>query len=511
MPKLQFKYKNEKSDIKEIYSQQPENFHLLESNTNPFICESVSLKKLEDSPIIIPKTSSSGVNVWKNLLFFGDNLEIMTYLCRDFRNKLDLIYIDPPFATGGNFKLKTLIGEKNDFEVVNAYSDSWKGGIDEYLQFLYERLKLMEILLKESGSIYIHLDWHVSHYVKLLMDEIFGIDNFRNEIIWFYPASSAQTRRFFMRSFDAILFYTKSDDYTFNDVPEIYMEYSNRVKNNLKKDEKGTYYFRGGSHDGKKLSQKVYIGENGIFPRDVWNDIPFIRANTLEYQGFSTQKPERLLKRIILASTNENDIVADFFCGTGTTLSVAEKLNRRWIGTDSTKIAINLSRKRILNISNSNDIYDWKKKYEFNPLPFELISNLGNNNLVNTAVNLFGEIERKNSIDNSDISINITIRKKEIQVELEDYKILNSEIIDLKLRNKIKLFADWVDNWSIDFNYNNEYFNTHWISFRTPKQRKLKLISHQFQYEDSGRYKIAIKIVNIFSDILIKQYEINIE
>ena len=129
-----------------------------------------------------------------------------------------------------------------------------------------------------------------------------------------------------MRSYDIILFYTKSDEYVFNDDPNIYMEYSNRVKNALKKDDKGTYYYRGGSHDGKKLSQKVYIDSNGVFPRDVWTDIPYIRANTAEYQGFSTQKPERLLKRIILASTKEKDLIADFFCGSGTTLAVAEQL-----------------------------------------------------------------------------------------------------------------------------------------------------------------------------------------
>ncbi len=146
------------------------------------------------------------------------------------------------------------------------------------------------------------------------------------KIIWAYPAASAKTRRFFIRSYDTILFYTKSDDFVFNDDPNIYMEYSNRVKNALKRDEHGIFYYRGGSHNGKKLSRKVYVKQERIFPRDVWNDIPYIRANIKEYQGFSTQKPERLLKRIILASINEGDLLADFFCGSGTTLSVAENL-----------------------------------------------------------------------------------------------------------------------------------------------------------------------------------------
>jgi len=502
MPNLQFKYKNNKSDF--IENKQSDNFYLIESNINPFICGTSK----EDLILSNPPWNIN--NNWKNLLFLGNNLKIMTYLYKDFRNQLDLIYIDPPFATGGNFKLKTLIGEETEFEVVKAYSDAWKGGIDGYLNFLYERLKLMKILLKESGSIYAHLDWHVSHYVKLLMDEIFGIENFRNEIIWSYPASSAQTKRFYMRSFDAILFYTKSNNYTFNDDPEIYMEYSSRVKKNLKRDEKGTFYFRGGSHNGKKLSRKVYIEESGIFPRDVWKDIPYIRANTLEYQGFSTQKPERLLKRIILASSNDNDIVADFFCGTGTTLAVAEKLNRRWIGTDSTKNAINLTRKRILNISNSNNLYNWKKRYEISPRPFNLISNFDYENNDIPAEFLREELNRENTFYNSNLSTDITIKKKEITVELKDYKINDTNKLILKLKEKIKSSTDWVDNWSIDFNYNGDYFNTDWISYRTPKQRKLKLISHPFLYDESGDYKIAIKVVNIFGDSSIKLYDINI-
>ena len=122
-----------------------------------------------------------------------------------------------------------------------AYTDKWREGIDSYLNFLYERLVLMKELLAENGSIYVHLDWHISHYIKLIMDEIFGYENFRNELIWAYPAASVKTRRFFIRSYDTILFYTKSNDYIFNDNPKIYQEFSDRVKNALKKDDKGNY------------------------------------------------------------------------------------------------------------------------------------------------------------------------------------------------------------------------------------------------------------------------------
>ena len=375
MPKLNWKKKIEDNAQESNYAQKPYKFQVLELILNPIVNNIVSDNDLSIIKQTRANKQKKSSNSWRNLLIWGENKHILESLIPKFLNKINLIYIDPPYATGGNFESKTFIGEGNTFEKKNAYSDIWEGGIDEYIDFLYDRLLLMKNLLSENGSIYVHLDWHVSHYIKIMLDEIFGKENFRNEIIWAYPAASAKTRRFFIRSFDSILFYTKSSEYTFNDDPGIYMEYSDRVKFALKEDDKGMFYYRGGSHNGKKLSQKVYVTNKGIFPRDVWTDIPYIRANTLEYQAFSTQKPERLLKRIILASSNKNDIVADFFCGTGTSLAVAEKLGRRWIGSDIAKQAIHISRKRILDVWNSKDLKDWNKKYEKRSQPFKIMKN----------------------------------------------------------------------------------------------------------------------------------------
>ncbi|MFW9781387.1 MAG: DNA methyltransferase, partial [Candidatus Heimdallarchaeota archaeon] len=133
---------------------------------------------------------------WQNLLIWGENKNVMNSLLKDFKNKITLIYIDPPFATGGDFNLKIRIGEKGSYLDSIAYEDKWGEGIDSYLTYLYERLILMKKLLNKIGSIYVHLDWHISHYVKIIMDEIFGINNFKNEIIWAYPAASVKTRRF---------------------------------------------------------------------------------------------------------------------------------------------------------------------------------------------------------------------------------------------------------------------------------------------------------------------------
>jgi len=473
--------------------------------------KSQNFQVLDDYPDIDSEYRLSQERDWQNLLIWGENKSIMSSLLEKYENKISLIYIDPPFATGGNFYFKIQIGEKGEYFEETAYKDKWKEGLDSYLDFLYERLLLMKKLLKNDGSIYVHLDWHISHYIKLLMDEIFGYKNFRNEIIWAYPAASAKTRRFFIRSYDTLLFYSKSNDYTFNNNPQIYMEYSNRVKNALKRDDKGVFYYRGGSHDGKKLSRKVYVEKEGIFPRDVWNDVPYIRANTLEYQGFSTQKPERLLKRIILASTNEKDLVADFFCGSGTTLAVAEKLGRRWIGCDSNKLAINIAKKRILDISNSNSIIDWKNLYNKNPHSFKLLKS-GNQDQLTTSTKDLLDTNYKiaDQVKTPKLEVLINNQENEVIVELTNYNISFTNQIPEDVIKKIESFSDLIDYWAIDYNYRRPVFNNMWVSFRTPKKRKLSLKSEPYLYRTPGKFDLSVKIIDIFGIETIKKFEIKI-
>ena len=452
--------------------------------------------------------------LWYNLLILGENEAILNSIMPKFEKQVSLIYIDPPFATGGDFNLKIQIGEQGNSIDKVAYKDKWEKGLDSYLVFLYNRLVKMRQLLKPNGSIYVHLDWHISHYIKLILDEIFGIDNFRNEIIWAYPAASVKTRRFFIRSYDTILFYSNSEDYIFNDDPEIYMEYSNRVKNALKKDEEGIFYYRGGSHNGKKLSRKVYVQQEGIFPRDVWNDVPYIRANTTEYQGFSTQKPERLLRRIILASSNENDIVADFFCGSGTTLAVAEKLRRRWIGADINKHAIHMSRKRILNISNSNDILKWKEKYNRNPHSFRVLSlrKEDKSGFISKDFLKKGiQIEQVNTSQNlPELRIDLQQNNNTIFIELLDYNLPYLKLISKEIRDKIISFSDFIDYWALDYDFKDNLFNTMWFTFRSGKKRELKLKSMPYNYEQKGLYNLSIKLIDIFGTVTQNSYTVNI-
>ncbi|HEC87908.1 MAG TPA: site-specific DNA-methyltransferase [Thermoplasmata archaeon] len=305
---------------------------------------------------------------WKNMLIWGDNKYIMSSLLPKFAGKIKLIYIDPPFATGADFSINMKVGDVSWTKEPNiieerAYRDTWGKGLSSYLQMLYERLVLMKDLLAEDGSIYVHLDWRVDSYVRILMDEIFSRENFRNEIVWCYRTMQT-TKSGWARKHDIILYYIKTDNYIFNlnDVLEPYPEdYQRRFKY---VDEQGRRFMirgKGGPfgvgqgdisiEDEKKYPEYTYrqYMQKGSIPKDWW-EIDMLNSNSKERVGFPTQKPEALLERIIKASSNEGDIVADFFCGSGTTLAVAEKLGRRWIGADLSKFAIHVTRKRMLDI-----------------------------------------------------------------------------------------------------------------------------------------------------------------
>jgi DNA modification methylase len=297
---------------------------------------------------------------WYNLLIWGDNKLVMNSLLEKFAGKINLIYIDPPFATGADFSMpiriegEEFVKEPSAIEV-KVYRDTWGQGLASYLQMMYDRLVLMRELLAETGTIYVHLDYRVVHYVKLIMDEIFGKENFINEIAWVYTGREAPAKDGFVRKHETILFYSKTENYTFNKQYEPYDEKYVKLYF-VHKDEDGRLFQW--QPDGKGGRYKQYLDEaKGIPLRDWWQIKPvhgmdYMKKAESEWLGFPTQKPEALLERIIKTSSNEGDIIADFFCGSGTTLAVAEKLGRRWIGCDISKYAINVTRKRLLEIPN---------------------------------------------------------------------------------------------------------------------------------------------------------------
>lgn len=315
---------------------------------------------------------------WHNKLIWGDNKLILSSLANgplreeiEKEGGLKLVYIDPPFAVGADFSHTIEIGndkatkEQNVLEEI-AYRDTWQKGISSYLNMMYERIKLIYNLLKEDGCLYVHCDWRVSQYLHLILSDVFGDDNFRNKIIWHYPGREKLSSIKFQSKYDTIFFYSKSESTALNPTTKAW-DRESRIKalrRKIHKDEDGKEWFwetRGQANGIEPYKRYLdeYIDKGGAL-NDVWSDIQFLRGNHPERVGYETQKPEKLLERIIKASSNEGDLVADFFCGSGTTAATAEKLNRKWIATDLGRFAIHTTRKRMIGVQrelkeNGND------------------------------------------------------------------------------------------------------------------------------------------------------------
>ena len=321
---------------------------------------------------------------WMNRLVYGDNLLTMQALLAgdpqtglpSLRGKVDLIYIDPPFDSKANYRTPITLPNASFSQrptVIEqfAYADTWEEGTISYLKMIYPRLMLMKEMLSEKGSIYVHIDWHIGAYVKVVLDEIFGKENFRNEIIWKRGTvkGAKAVGNQFARNHDMILYYSKGNDYVYHTQ---YLPYSEEyIKQRYTKDDndgRGPYTDQAiGTRSEDSLIEmekdnrifitstgkrrvKYYLSEaKGIAMDDSWNDISEVNSMAKENVGYATQNPEALLERIIKASSNEGDLVCDFFGGSGTTAAVAEKLGRRWITCDIGKPASLVMRKRFID------------------------------------------------------------------------------------------------------------------------------------------------------------------
>jgi len=268
-----------------------------------------------------------------NMLICGDNLETMKKLYEEHGSFIDLIYIDPPFCSNRNYGI-----DKKGFE------DKWNGGLKTYLPWLMERIQWMHKLLKDTGSIFVHLDWHAVHYVKVEMDKIFGYDNFRNEIIWHY-FMGGKPNRFFARKHDNILFYSKTDNWHFEPLE---VERTLPTKPSMKSP-KGII-----SVKCKSCKDDSGIYKSVVKCDDVW-DMSGVFNMSREFTKYPTQKPEILLTRIIKQCSANGSTIADFFSGSGTTVVVAEKLGRRWVGVDQNPQAIEVTTKRLQQISKQKE------------------------------------------------------------------------------------------------------------------------------------------------------------
>lgn len=294
-----------------------------------------------------PKTRPDGS------VILGDNLAVMAALLPEYEGRINLIYADPPFFTNRKFSARVGRGEDSrkpsKWKLAEGYHDSWDD-MDSYLQYLYERLALMHRLLAPNGTLYLHLDWHADSYARLILDEIFGAENFINEIIWTYHGPSP-IRTAFNRKHDTILMYAKNKQYVFN---------ADAIREPYNPNTVATF----------KASRKAGFGkvpdlERGKVPEDWWY-FPVVARLHNERTGYPTQKPEALLERIILASSNKGDMVADFFCGSGTTALVASKHGRKFITCDESMRAVQTARARL---AKTKSVFTFERDSKFAYIP----------------------------------------------------------------------------------------------------------------------------------------------
>jgi DNA methylase len=318
---------------------------------------------------------------WTNKLIWGDNKLILSSLKAGALRRqiedaggLKLIYIDPPFDVGADFSMDIEIGGETFHKEANlleqiAYRDTWGRGADSFISMLHERLILMQQLMAKDAAIYVHLDWRTIHFVKVMLDEIFGKEHFMCNVIWKRISSGRKAAsNKWLAVDDIMLVYTKGD----HSIESQYVDYSDEYKKRfIYEDERGKYFWDNiGTYSQERLQKlegegrikypenpnakprmKNYLGEGkGVIIDNVWTDIAPVNSQANEDTAYATQKPETLLERIIKASSNEGDLVADFFCGSGTTAAVAEKLGRKWIATDLGKFGIHTTRKRLIGV-----------------------------------------------------------------------------------------------------------------------------------------------------------------
>jgi len=566
---------------------------------------------------------------WKNKLIWGDNLLVMGSLLEKFAGKVDLIYIDPPFATGADFSFRTEIGESGE-EVFKeqsvieekAYRDTWGSGVSSYLDMMRRRLSLMKDLLSPRGSLYVHCDHRVNSHLRLLLDEIMGTERFQREVIWVMSAASGYKGMVqnYVRGHETILYYTSSDEAPFN---KSYLPYSkDQLARFSSVDEHGRRY--------KVITKtrRLYLDEaKGVPLPDVWTDIANFQTvvNSPEIVGYATQKPEALLRRIVETSSNPGDLVADFFCGSGTTLAVAEKLGRRWIGCDLGRWAIHVTRKRLLEIPNCKpfevlNLGKYERQYwqgvTFSPqrhrehgedkedtlcppclrgeteqriyeyLAFILklygaqpVADMAHlhGKKGKTMVHI-GAVDAPVTIAEIDAAVDECAKRKQgelhvlgwewemglydlmveaakkkgvkllllqiprevmeqqaaakgdvrffelayleaeikqpkkltAQVALKDFVIPNTELIPEDVRSKVKKWSDYIDYWAVDWDFRNDTFMQGWVAYRTRKERKLPLVSDPHTYEKPGRYRVLVKVIDIFGNDTSQAFDVEV-
>lgn len=378
-------------------------------------------------------SGSAGDAGWRDKLIRADNRAAMRALLPNFAGKIDLVYVDPPFGTGGSFSLTSRGAGAED---VAAYSDRWSDGLPEYLSTMLEQLELLRALLSDRGTLFLHCDWHVSHYLRCLLDEVFGADAFKNEIVWRYRRWPAKTR-IFQRMHDVIFWYGRAP----GDAHAWTPRYEPLAPSTL--ETWGTKRQIADFSSGRRKPSQTDEETPGAPMSDVW-DIGIIAPIAKERVGYPTQKPEALLRRVIEAASRPGDLVADFFAGSGTTLAVAHKLGRRFIGCDVGAPAIHAARKRLLGLGAA----------------FELLQVEGGGGGVEVPA---------------------------IGVRAEP---AGGRAVRLCLDGGA---TDAIDFWAVDWEHDGRVFRTGWHASRDGRKRALPL-AVEHTYAAGGEYRIAVQV-----------------
>ena len=554
---------------------------------------------------------------WRNKLIWGDNLLVMGSLLEKFAGKIDLIYIDPPFATGADFSFRTLIGESDEIRkeqsVIEekAYRDTWGRGSDSYLDMMRARLQVLRDLLAPNGTVYVHIDWTIGHYLKLVLDEVFGRETFRNEIIWYYTNKLGTGGNTFDKQHDNLLVYVNGKRWTHNALMRPVRE--QKMQPVTQKVQGTRVWLR--DEQGKRV---YAMSKSETKLGDVW-EVPYINPVASERLGYATQKPEALLENVLRASSHEGDLVADFFCGSGTTLAVAEKLGRRWIGCDLGRWGIHVTRKRLLGIENCKPfevlnlgkyerqywqgatfgaqggrplteraLYDYLafilrlygaqpvaglahlhgrrgralvhigavdapvtidevnealeecarlRQGELHVLGWEWEMGLAGRNTDVRGGGLMHGVAKQRGVKLVLLQIPREVmeqqaaakgevrffelayleakirrgrRKRTVEIALQDFVIPNAELIPEDVRSKIRQWSDYIDYWAVDWDFRNDTFMQGWVAYRTRKERALALVSDLHTYKAAGRYRVLVKVIDVFGNDTSQPFDVEV-
>lgn len=449
---------------------------------------------LQTRELVVPSKDHAGFSFWgndkgsvdqPNRLIYGDNLLAMAALLAgdednpSLHGKIDLIYIDPPFDSKADYRAKinlpgTTIDQRPIVIEQFAYSDTWSDGTASYLAMIVPRLVLMRELLSETGVIYVHIDWHVGHYVKLALDEIFGRENLINEIVWWYN-SGGGTKRRFGRKHDTLFYYGKDAGQSYFDEDSARVPYSAVIAE----------------------SRRDMFNEKGKLAPDVW-DISRPPNHSKEWLGYATQKPSALLDRIVNVSAPPGGLVADFFVGSGTTVAVAEKLGRRWIASDIGKPAIMMSHKRLIDQDAKPFLYQsiGASEVRFSSLQY-------------LQANVSGRI--------------LAGERESLTVNLQNYVLLSPEAVNLRQANRAKLQQvmdteplAFVEYWAVDPDYDGEVFRSVWQGYRgntdngSDELRVVTTVTLDLPCVDGPR-AVCVRAVDVFgfeSEVVISGVEV---